>query len=139
MHGQADALVDDTCGGTTIGAAATPGTAPATPPAGLSTVWNGMIVPFLNMRLSGVVFYQGESNSLAGCPSAYACSKATGARLHAQPSPATHLTCTRVQTHARTHARACPPPPFPPSRLPLRRLSFVYNCDWRFPTLAFVR
>ena len=25
------------------------------------------------MRFQGVVFYQGESNSLSGCPSAYAC------------------------------------------------------------------
>eukprot|EP00966_Prymnesium_polylepis_P247473 5722408-Prymnesium_polylepis.1 len=25
------------------------------------------------MRLSGIVFYQGESNSLSSCPSAYAC------------------------------------------------------------------
>ena len=32
-----------------------------------------MVHPLLQMRLSGVVFYQGESNSLAGCPTAYAC------------------------------------------------------------------
>ena len=41
--------------------------------AGPGDVWNGMIYPLLPMRFTGVVFYQGESNSLAGCPSAYAC------------------------------------------------------------------
>ena len=36
-------------------------------------MWNGMIHPLLNMRFLGVAFYQGESNSLAGCPQAYSC------------------------------------------------------------------
>ena len=38
-----------------------------------SGAWNGMIAPLLRMRFTGVVWYQGESNSLAGCPVAYSC------------------------------------------------------------------
>jgi sialate O-acetylesterase len=32
-----------------------------------------MIAPLLRTRLAGVVYYQGESNSLASCPVAFAC------------------------------------------------------------------
>jgi sialate O-acetylesterase len=93
----AEALLDESCGGTAYatsvakthrttqapplpesgeevkasagaGAGAGAGTG-----AGLGEVWNGMIYPLLPMRFAGVVFYQGESNSLSGCPSAYAC------------------------------------------------------------------
>jgi hypothetical protein len=41
--------------------------------AGPADLWNGMIYPLLNIRFTGVIFYQGESNSLAGAPNAYAC------------------------------------------------------------------
>ena len=92
-----DALHDDTCGGTKFGASlpaaraggATRSAADARDAdvedapgaagvgvglgAGPGDLWNGMISPLLEMRFTGVVFYQGESNSLAGCPSAYAC------------------------------------------------------------------
>ncbi len=72
----ADALVDDSCGGT---AASGPQPAQVAPPAGLSGVWNGMIHPLLPMRLRGVVMYQGESNSLSSTPTAYVC---LGRALH---------------------------------------------------------
>ena len=38
-----------------------------------SSLYNGMISPFTNMRLSGVNWYQGESNALTGNFSGYAC------------------------------------------------------------------
>ena len=80
----AEALTDDSCGGTakslnvsTTDAAtsAVRGAAAAESElgAGPGDVWDGMIYPLLPMRFTSVIFYQGESNSLAGCPSAYAC------------------------------------------------------------------
>eukprot|EP01052_Picozoa_sp_SAG31_P042489 SAG31_NODE_6761_length_1895_cov_1.702116_2_plen_264_part_00 len=36
-------------------------------------LFNGMIHPLLQLRFTAVLFYQGESNSLAGCPNAYSC------------------------------------------------------------------
>ena len=79
-----EALVDESCGGTAyrkqLSSTVPLSSEPAAGPLGDKTsalfgsnVWNGMIYPLLPMRFVGVVFYQGESNSLAGCPSAYAC------------------------------------------------------------------
>jgi sialate O-acetylesterase len=68
-----DALEDDTCGGTAYARADTVADNSSLVPGLDGSVWNGMIYPLLPMRFHGVVFYQGESNSLSGCPSAYAC------------------------------------------------------------------
>ena len=60
-------------GGIGPGAPATP--APPLPHAGCpavpSTLWNSMIAPLLPLRVTGWLWYQGESN--AGSPTAYEC------------------------------------------------------------------
>lgn len=64
----ADALSDDTCGGTRADAPVAP--PPSKEPfPGASELWNAMVNPLLQMRLSGVVVYQGESND--NWPEAY--------------------------------------------------------------------
>eukprot|EP01047_Picozoa_sp_COSAG01_P047540 COSAG01_NODE_4552_length_4929_cov_144.720083_2_plen_531_part_00 len=78
------ALSDATCGGTAYGGGthvaqgastahsySTEDGNPIYPTGG--PLWNGMIYPLLPMRFTAVLFYQGESNSLAGCPGAYSC------------------------------------------------------------------
>eukprot|EP00729_Bicosta_minor_P012061 gene12061-11421_t len=66
----ADALADQTCGGTKPAAAPEPvhpstlaaAPAPAMVGDGGGTIWNGIIAPLTKMRYAGMVWYQGESN-----------------------------------------------------------------------------
>jgi len=70
-----DALMDPSCGGTrnisNSQSQSYNDTRPTAWTKNQSAIWNGMIHPLLPMRLSGIVWYQGESNT--DDPSTYAC------------------------------------------------------------------